>query len=67
MAKAAERVIPIEDTPQFADAVASQQGLSRRAPGRTRLPTAGTIAFALVTLVRDDQSNRFAAKNYKVQ
>jgi hypothetical protein len=30
-------------------------------------PTAGTIAFALVTLVRDDQSNRFAAKNYKVQ
>lgn len=29
-------------------------------------PTAGAINFALVTLVRDDQSNKFAAKNYKV-
>lgn len=28
--------------------------------------TAGTVAFALVTLVRDDLSNRFAAKNYSV-
>ncbi len=29
-------------------------------------PTQGAIAFALVTLVRDDQANRYAAKNYKV-
>jgi len=28
--------------------------------------TAGTIAFALVTFVRDDQANKFAAKNYTV-
>ena len=28
--------------------------------------TAGTIAFALVTFARDDQANRFAAKNYTV-
>jgi hypothetical protein len=28
--------------------------------------TAGTIAFALVTFVRDDQANRFASKNYTV-
>lgn len=29
--------------------------------------TAGTIAFALVTLVRDDQANKFAAKNFTVR
>jgi hypothetical protein len=29
--------------------------------------TAGTIAFALVTTVRDDQANKFASKNYAVQ
>lgn len=29
--------------------------------------TAGTIAFAIVTMVRDDQSNKFASKNYSVQ
>lgn len=28
--------------------------------------TAGTIAAALVTMVRDDQANRFAASNFKV-
>ncbi len=28
--------------------------------------TGGTIAFALVTFVRDDQANRFASKNYTV-
>lgn len=28
--------------------------------------TAGAIAFAIPTFVRDDQSNKFAAKNYKV-
>ena len=28
--------------------------------------TAGTIASALVTMVRDDQANKFAAANYKV-
>jgi hypothetical protein len=28
--------------------------------------TAGTIASALVTMIRDDQSNRFSAKNYTV-
>lgn len=28
--------------------------------------TAGTIAFAIVTMVRDDQANRFAARNYSV-
>lgn len=28
--------------------------------------TAGTIASALVTMVRDDQANKFAAKNFKV-
>lgn len=29
--------------------------------------SAGTIAFALVTTVRDDQANKFAAKNFTVQ
>ena len=29
--------------------------------------TAGTIASALVTFVRDDQFNKYAANNYKVQ
>ena len=29
-------------------------------------PTAGNINFALVTLVRDDLANKFAAKNFKV-
>ncbi len=29
--------------------------------------TAGTIASAVVTTIRDDQANRYAAKNYKVQ
>lgn len=28
--------------------------------------TAGTIAYATVTMVRDDQANKFAANNYKV-
>jgi hypothetical protein len=28
--------------------------------------TAGTISSAIVTMVRDDQSNKFAAANYKV-
>lgn len=28
--------------------------------------TAGTIAFALVTFIRDDQANRFTAKNFTV-
>lgn len=28
--------------------------------------TAGTIGFALVTMVRDDQANKFAAKNFSV-
>lgn len=28
--------------------------------------SAGTVASALVTVVRDDQANKFAAKNYKV-
>lgn len=28
--------------------------------------TAGTIAYALVTLVRDDQANKYAARNYVV-
>ncbi len=28
--------------------------------------TAGTISSAIVTLVRDDQANKFAAKNYSV-
>lgn len=28
--------------------------------------TAGTISFAIVTTVRDDQANKFAAKNYSV-
>lgn len=28
--------------------------------------TAGTIASAIVTMVRDDQSNRYAARNYTV-
>ena len=28
--------------------------------------TAGTIAFALVTVVRDDQANKYSAKNYSV-
>lgn len=28
--------------------------------------TAGNIAFALVTMVRDDQANKFAAKNFTV-
>ena len=30
-------------------------------------PTAGNINFALVTLVRDDLAQKYAAKNYKVQ
>jgi hypothetical protein len=30
-------------------------------------PTAGSINFALVTLVRDDLAQKYAAKNYKVQ
>ena len=29
--------------------------------------TGGTIAYALVTFVRDDQANKFAAKNYTAQ
>lgn len=29
--------------------------------------TAGTIAFALVTTVRDDQANKYASRNYVVQ
>lgn len=28
--------------------------------------TAGTVAFALVTLIRDDQANKFASKNFTV-
>ena len=30
------------------------------------VPTQGSIAFALVTLVRDDLANKYAAKNFKV-
>lgn len=37
-----------------------------RIPAATAF-TAGTIASALVTLVRDDQFNKYAANNYKVQ
>lgn len=29
--------------------------------------TAGTLAFAVVTLARDDQANKYAARNYKAQ